>query len=45
MQKNYYYINNTNPNIFEKITIYKDNLPIKYFHFSFPYKFPLLQFS
>lgn len=45
MQKNYYYINNTNPNIFEKITIYKDNLPIKNFHFSFPYKFPLLRFS
>lgn len=45
MKKNYYYINNTNPNIFEKITIYKDNFPIKSFYFSFPYKFSLLRFS
>ena len=45
MEKNYYYIINTNPNIFEKITVYKDNIPIKNFSFCFPYRFPLLRFS
>ncbi len=45
MEKNYYYITNITPNIFEKIVVYKDNLPIKNFCFSFPYKFPLLRFS
>lgn len=47
MKKIYYYIKNTNENsnIFEKITIYKNNLPIKNFYFCFPYKFSLLRFS
>ena len=45
MKKNYYYIPNTNLNVFEKITICKNNVSIKNFYFMFPYKFPILRFS
>lgn len=45
MKKNYYYIPNTNSNVFEKITICKNNVSIKNFYFMFPYKFPILRFS
>lgn len=45
MKKNYYYIPNTNSNVFEKITICKNNVSIKNFYFMFPNKFPILRFS
>ena len=45
MKKNYYYIPNTNLNVFEKITICKNNVSIKNLYFMFPYKFPIVRFS